>query len=111
MSIMISLGVISNILAILVLSIVLFYNLEQPKIKAAYGYIIAGSFLLYIISLIIIGAFGLIVKHNFYGIILLLCSISPFAIGKCVKYETLKKYTFIQIICFIISLVTLLFKF
>jgi hypothetical protein len=42
-----------------------------------------------------------------YCLILFLCVISPFVIGKLVRYETLKKYTIIQIAFYIVSLITL----
>ena len=102
------LGIVSNILAILVLLVGLFYNFEQPKIKAIYGYSIAGCVLPYLILLTLIGIYGLVVNHNLYSLILFLCVISPFIIGKLVKYETLKKYTSVQILCFVVSLIILL---
>ena len=111
MHIVTGLGVIANILAILVLLIGLFYNFEQPKVKAVYGYSIAGCFIPYLVLLTLIGAYGLVVNHNMYSFILFFCVISPFIIGKLVKYETLKKYTIVQIVCFVFSLVTLLLNF
>jgi hypothetical protein len=105
------LAIIVNIASIIILAIGLFHNFEQPKSKAVYGYSIAGCFISYIIMLSLVGIYGLIRTHNFYSLILLLCVISPFIIGKLVKFETLKKYTVIQIICFIISLSTMLLKF
>ena len=107
MHIVTGLGIIANILAILVLIVGLFYNFEQPKIKAVYGYSIAACFIPYLVLLTIIG----IVNHNFYSLILFFCVVSPFIIGKLVKYETLKKYTIVQIFCFVISLVTLLLQY
>lgn len=101
-------SIIVNILAIIVLLMGLLYNFKQPKIKAIYGYCVAGSMIMYIAILTIAAIYGLIVKHHVYSIILLLCVISPFIIGKLVKYETLRKYTIIQIICFTASLVILL---
>ncbi len=101
-------AIIVNILATIVLSMGLLYNFEQPKIKAVYGYCVAGSMISYIAILTIAAIYGLIIKQNLYNIILLLCAISPFIIGKLVKYETLRKYTIIQIICFTASLVILL---
>ena len=111
MHIVTGLGVIANILAILVLIVGLFYNFEQPKIKAVYGYFIAACFIPYLVLLTIIGIYALVVNHNLYSLILFLCVVSPFIIGKLVKYETLKKYTIVQIVCFVISLVTLLLQY
>lgn len=104
-------AIIVNILAIIVLSMGLLYSFEQPKIKAVYGYCVAGSMIMYIAIITIAAIYGLIVKHNLYSIILLLCAISPFIIGKLVKYETLKKYTIIQILCFVVSSAILLINF
>lgn len=111
MHLVVELGVIVNALAIFILLVGLFYNFEQPKIKAVYGYSIAACVIPYLVLLILIGMYGLVVNHNLYSLIVFLCVISPFVIGKLVKYETLKKYTFIQILCFCVSLVTLLIKF
>jgi hypothetical protein len=104
-------AIIVNILAIIVLTIGLLYNFKEPKNKAIFGYWVVGSMILYILFLSIAFVFGVFVKHNLYSIILLLCVVSPFAIGKFVKYETLKKYTAAQIICFVVSLAVLLLKF
>ena len=101
-------AIIVNILSIIMLLIGLFYNFTQPKNKAIYGYLIAGCMILYIITLsvaLICGFFG---KHYLYSFILFLCIISHFIIGKLVKYETLKKYTTIQIMCYVVSLIILL---
>ena len=111
MYIITKLGIIANILAILVLLIGLFYNFEQPKIKAAYGYSIAACFIPYLVLLTFVVLYGLIVNHNLYSFILFFCVVSPFIIGKLVKYETLKKYTVVQIVCFCVSLITLLLQY
>lgn len=108
MHIILTSAIIINILAIVVLLVGLFYNFEQPKNKALYGYVMAGSLLSYIFLLSLVGICGLVVEHNLYFSLLFLCVISPFVIGKIVKYETLKKYTAAQIMCFIVSLVILL---
>ena len=104
-------AIIINILSIIILLIGLFYNFKQPKNKAIYGYLVAGCMLLYIITLSLPLIYGLLEKHYLYSFILFLCIISPFIIGKRVKYETLKKYTTVQIICYFVSLITLLLKF
>ena len=111
MYIVMTLAIVANILSILIFLVGLFYNFEQPKVKAVYGYVIAGCVIPYLLLLSFVGIYELILKHNLYSFILFLCVISPFVIGKLVKYETLKKYTVIQIICFIVSLVTLFLKF
>lgn len=104
-------AIIVNILSIIMLLIGLFYNFKQPKNKAIYGYLIAGCMLFYIITLSLVLIYGFFVKHYLYSVILFLCIISHFIIGKFVKYETLKKYTIAQIMCYVVSLVTLLLNF
>ncbi len=101
-------AVIANILSIIMLPIGLVYNFEQPKTKAVYGYLIAGCMLLYILTLGMTLIYGLFAKHYLFSFILFLCIISHFIIGKLVTYETLKKYTIAQIMCYIVSLSTLL---
>ena len=104
-------AIIVNILSVIVLLIGLLYNFKQPKNKASYGYLIAGCMLLYIITLSLALIYGVFEKHYLYSLVLLLCISSPFVIGKLVKYETLKKYTTAQIMCYVVSLVTLLLNF
>ncbi len=101
-------AIIVNILAVIVLTIGLFYNFKQPKNKAIYGYIVTGSLLFYIVILSITALYGLLINKILYSLLIILCIISPFVIGKFVKHKTLQKYTIIQILCFIVSLVTLL---
>ena len=101
-------AIIVNILSIIMLLIGLFYNFKQPKIKAVYGYLIAGCIIIYIITLSLILIYGFLGKHYLYSFVLFLCIISHFIIGKLVKYETLKKYTTIQIMCYVVSLIILL---
>ena len=104
-------AIIVNILSVIMLLIGLFYNFKQPKNKATYGYLIAGCMFLYIVTLSLALMYGLLGKHYFYSFVLFLCIISHFIIGKLVKYETLKKYTTVQIMCYVVSLVTLLLNF
>ena len=111
MHIVLTLAVIVNILSIIMLLIGLLYSFKQPKNKAIYGYLIAGCIAAYIIMLSLISIYGFLEKHYLYSIILFLCVISHFIIGKLVKYETLKKYTTAQIICYFMSLITLLSNF
>lgn len=101
-------AIIVNILSIIMLLIGLFYNFKLPKNKAIYGYLIAGCIFLYIITLSLALIYGFWGKHYLYSFILFLCIISHFIIGKLVKYETLKKYTTAQIMCYVLSLFTLL---
>ena len=104
-------AVIVNILSIIMLPVGLFYNFDQPKIKAVYGYLIAGCMLLYILMLGMALIYGVFVKHYLFSLVLFLCIISHFIIGKLVTYETLKKYTIAQVMCYVVSLITLLLNF
>lgn len=110
MHLIISLAIFVNIVAIVGLLIGLFYNFVQPKNKSIFGYCVAGSMLLYLILLGLVIIYRLILNPDLFCLVLVLCIISPFLIGKLVKYETLKKYTFIQIMFFILSLATLMLK-
>ena len=101
-------AIVVNILSVIMLLIGLFYNFKQPKNKAVYGYIIAGSLLFYVIILSIIAIYSLLINKILYSLLLILYIISPFIIGKLVRYTTLKKYTTAQIICCSVSLITLL---
>jgi len=107
MNIITFITIIMNIVAILVLCAGLFHKFENPKNKAIYGYVIAAGMIPYMLALSIYIISDIIVNRNFWSIFLILCAISPFIIGKLVKYETLKIYTFIQILCFGASLAVL----
>lgn len=93
------------------LSVGLFHKFENPKNKAAYGYILAGGMISYMLSLSIYIVADAIIKQNYWTSLLVFCVISPFVIGKVVKYNTLKIYTVVQIICFLISLAIIILKF
>ena len=101
-------GIIINILLITVLLIGLFHRFEHPKRKAIFGYTVTASMIMYILLLGIIAIYELFVNHNLYSIILFLCIISPFIIGKLVNYNSLKRYTIIQILSCLVSLIILL---
>jgi len=101
------LTIVINIITICIMAVALFYKFENPKHKAAYGYVIAGGFVSYIIALSLYILLSVILNHNFAVLFLILCVASPFVIGKLVKYETLKIYTFIQMLFFFASLLVL----
>jgi|GEM_PF-2889305 len=111
MYIVLTSAVILNILSIIMLLIGLFYNFKLPKNKAVFGYLLAGCMLLCIIALSSAAIYSFFEKNFLNSFILLLCTASPFVIGKLVKYETLKKYTAVQIIFYGISLAVLLSDF
>lgn len=88
----------------------LFYNFKKPKNKAIFGYTVVGSMLSYLVLLGLVVICWGILNFDLYCFILTLCVISPFIIGKFVRYETLKQYTVLQIMFFTISLVTLFLR-
>ena len=101
--------IIVNILYVIVLLIGLFHKFQHPKNKAMFGYTFVGSMLIYILLLGIIAIYKLFAEHNLYSLVLFLCAILPFIIGKLVNYNSLKKYTIIQILFCLVSLIILLF--
>lgn len=110
MRIVFSLAIVANILSIIILLTGLIYNFKQPKNKAIFGYSVVGSLLAYIVFLGFVVIYWSFSKLDLYCFVLALCTISPFVIGKLVRYETLKKYTVLQIMFFSISLITLILK-
>ena len=108
MHIVVTLAIVINIIAIILLLIGLLCNFKNPKSKAIFGYFVVGSMLMYILSLGIIAIYELFAEHKLYALILFLCVILPFIIGKLVNYNSLKKYTIIQIFCCFVSLIILL---
>lgn len=108
MYIILTSAIIVNILTVIVFLIGLFHKFEQPKNKAMFGYTVVGSMLIYIILLGFIAIYELLTKHNLYSLILFLFVILPFIIGRLVNYNSLKKYTTIQILCCLASLIILL---
>jgi len=104
-------AVIVNILSVIILLIGLCYNFKQPKNKAIYGYFMAGCMISYILTLSLALIYGFFGKHYLFSFVLFLCIISHFVIGKLVKYEALKIYTAVQIMFYVVSLITLLLSF
>jgi len=107
MKIITDIAVFFNIIILIVLLFGLFFKFKKPKRKATYGIIMAISMISYLFTLSVVIALGIILKHNFNILYLVLCVISPFIIGYFIKYETLKKYTVIQIVFFAASLIFL----
>jgi len=103
--------IIFNLLTILILIFGLFHNFENPKNKAIYGYVIAGGMIPYLILLTLYIILEILYKQDYLYVGLILCVLSPFIIGKLVNYETLKKYTVVQILCFAVSLMVLVLKY
>ena len=97
-----------NIILIVIFLIALFYNFKMPKNKAMFGYVIVSGLILYLILLGFYIILQLLVRHNLSSLYLIICLISPFIVGYFVKYNTLRKYTFIQILFFMSSLIYIL---
>ena len=108
MYIVLTSAIIVNILTVIMFLIGLFQKFEHPKNKATFGYTVVGSMLIYILLLGVIAIYEFFAKHYLYSLILFLCAILPFIIGKLVNYNSLKKYTIIQILCCLVSLIILL---
>jgi len=107
----VNLAIILNIILLFVYIFVFirtFYYNPTPKQKAFLATITGVITILYIIALLILVLFG-IKNHNYIVSVFLLFIFSPFIIGHFVRYETLKIYSVIQIICFFASLALLLF--
>lgn len=111
MSTIVKITLLINLITILALSAGLFNKFDNPKVKANYGYLLAGSIITYLLSLTLVIIWDIFFNQNFQTILLLIFVLSPFIIGKLVKYETLKKYTIIQILCFILSFMVLFINF
>ena len=109
MKIITFLTLISNFLTIFILLFGLLYKFKNPKNKAKYGIVLACIMLAYTILLSLFILFNTLLKQNFLTMLLIFCVVSPFIIGSLVKFETLKKYTILQILCFSISLVYLFY--
>lgn len=102
---------IFNILAIIILMLGIFFKFENPKNKAVYGFVLVGGMISYMFLLSLYIVLDVLLKQKFISILMFVCVLSPFIIGYFVKYETLKKYTIIQILCFSISLFFFYFRY
>lgn len=100
-----------NLISIIILLLGVFIKFKLPKNKATYGFCILGSMIPYLMFLSLYIVLQIFLKHNFNVLFLILFILSPFIIGKLVKYETLKKYTIVQIIFYTVSLVYLILIF
>lgn len=111
MTVITILTLIINIFAILVLIFGLFNKFNNPKFKAAYGFWLVGSMILYMLCLSVFIIYNVIFNRDIYLLTLIACLLSPFIIGHFVKYKTLKLYTIIQILCFGVSLFVIFCKY
>ena len=111
MSILVKITLLINLITIIALLAGLFYKFDNPKVKASYGYLLAGCIISYLLLLTLVIVCDVFFNQNYQSILLLIFILSPFITGKLVKYETLKRYTIIQISCFILSLGILFINF
>lgn len=111
MKIFTGLTIIINLITIILLLIGLLYNFKKPQNKASFGYFMVGSFLIYIISLSCFILSKLFLTHDYYASYMIIFLLSPFIIGRLVKYQTLKKYNIIQTLCFTASLIALIIEY
>ena len=110
MNLVLGFSLLINILLVIVLAINLHYlnkNSLAPKTKAFLGVALGALLLLYLILMAIILVFEVLNK-NYYFIFLSIFILMPFVIGKLVSYKTLYKYSMLQMILFLFSLVFIL---
>jgi len=110
MSGLIKLTVIINVIQIILFIIAtfaLFYKNTLPKTKADIATINAVTLLLYCICFLILFIAGFL-KDDLRYLFSVIFILMPFVIGKFVRYQTLKKYSILQLLMFCISLFYLL---
>ena len=101
-----NIAILFNLFVIFVFIPGLFLKFQNPNIKAIYGYTMTFGMFLYILTILLFIIANY--KNSYIFAILISCLLSPFIIGKLVSYKTLKIYTILQIICFLISFIILL---
>ena len=111
MKIIADITIFFNLILLLVLTIGLCCKFENPKIKANFGYTMVGSIILCLLGLSLIALLDLF-RFKYQTVLFLAPVIfSPFIIGKLVVHDTIKKYTFIQILCFLFSFAYLIYEY
>ena len=109
MQIIIYTSVIINLFVILLLMICyLGQNKCEPKFKATCGFWFTVFLILYILSILLFVITESLIKLNFTSLFYLVFVIVPFIIGYYSNYKKLMKYTILQEIFFIISLILLI---
>ena len=112
MILLIKLALIINIalaLIFILCNYVVKSNKILPKTKSNFGILFALFYITYILLLGIVLVVGIFLKHNIIYAGLLVFLIIPFIIGANISYKTLKLYSFVQLLVFIMSFSYLLF--
>ncbi|MCQ2957658.1 MAG: hypothetical protein MJ180_02020 [Candidatus Gastranaerophilales bacterium] len=96
-------------LAILIIGYIFEFKKDiNPKHKASIGVLMAIFMALYITGFGIFGIINLFINKILLAFLMFFFIALPFVIGYLVKYDTLKKYSIWQIICFLSSLAVLI---
>lgn len=106
MNLLINASVTVNIVLILLFVSVCVINFKEntnPKLRAKFGTILGAVLLLYLILLITLSVIGL-VQNNSVMQCLFVFAVIPFCIGHFVTYKTLKIFSVIQLIAFVLNL-------
>lgn len=106
MNLLINASVTVNIVLILLFVAVCVINFREnsnPKLRAKLGTLLGAVLFLYLIFLITLSVIGF-VKHNFIMSGLFVFAVIPFVIGHFVSYKTLKIFSLIQLIAFVLNL-------
>ncbi len=96
---------ITGILFIVLFSVRVFYKFKSAQILSIFVTIVAIMLFLYILSCFAMSVFC---PNYFNKFMMLMFGLSPFIIGRLAVYEKLKKYSAIQVLCVILSLVFLI---
>lgn len=110
MNLLIKLSVAVNVILIIFFVAVCIISLKKntnPKLKAKFATMTGVSIFLYLICLLSLSIVGILTK-NYIEAGLIFYVIMPFIIGHFVNYKTLKIFSVIQLVTFIMSFYTLL---
>ena len=111
MNILINASIVINIILIFIFKMLYMMTFKKevnPKMKAIAGTFAAVFIFLYLAAFTAISVAG-IIKHNYLYISAIIFVIIPFVIGHFAKFSKLKKYTNLQIIAYLLSLLLLFF--
>ena len=110
MNLLINASITVNIALILLFTAVCIINSKEnaePKLKAGLGTSLGAVLFLYLIFLLVLSVTGF-VKHNVIMSGMLVFAVIPFVIGHFMSYKTLKIFSLVQLIAFILNLYFLL---
>ena len=97
-----------NLLALIFFSIALYFaSSNNQKKTSPWGLPMALSLIAYMV-LLFAYVIVCLIGQNYMASILLIYILIPFVIGHYAKYETYKKFSFIQILCFALSFLTII---